>query len=408
MYHFLVSRKTDKGAIKIFPLPGQKFADGKEVNSETSCTAQPEIKSLCPLGTLFVTSTLKDKGGYYEAAPVSALLKEPPNERVLIADDAMWSAYEIFNSSMGATFEVFEAAKKESKKTSRTYLSSLLRKDELKPPTIEDNGFYVPEQLWYVFVRNIRKGIPTMLTGPTGTGKTELVMYACSKLGIELDTYDMGSMYDPVSGLLGVHRLNSAGVSEFDYSRFSKSIQMSSDTSGSCGVVLLDELSRAPVTTNNILFPCLDSRKELPIEMAGGEDVRNIKVSDQVAFVATANIGGEYTGTQTLDRALVDRFFNLELSYLPADIETKILVARTKVSEKQADMVANICGSIRNIYNRQEISTSVSLRHSLQACNLVKDGFDLDVALKITLLPLYEGTPTEGERATVNKLLMSK
>ena len=45
------------------------------------------------------------------------------------------------------------------------------------------------------------------MVGPSGTGKTELVLLACKKLGLECNVYDMGSMYDPVSGLLGVHRL---------------------------------------------------------------------------------------------------------------------------------------------------------------------------------------------------------
>ena len=110
-----------------------------------------------------------------------------------------------------------------------------------------------------------------MIIGPTGTGKTELVMLACRKLGIECNVYDMGSMYEPISGLLGVHRLKKGGESVFDYAKFTQDIQKP-------GVILLDELSRAPVTTNNILFPCLDTRRMLPVEMAGGEDLRAIKV----------------------------------------------------------------------------------------------------------------------------------
>ena len=58
----------------------------------------------------------------------------------------------------------------------------------------------------------------------------------------------MGSMYDPVSGLLGVHRLQKGGEAGFDYAKFTQDIQKP-------GVILRDELSRAPVTTINILFP---------------------------------------------------------------------------------------------------------------------------------------------------------
>ena len=85
-----------------------------------------------------------------------------------------------------------------------------------------------------------------MMVGPTGTGKTELVMLACRKLGLECNVYNMGTIFDPISELLGVHRLV-GGSSTFDYAKFARDVQKP-------GVILLDELSRAPVTTNNVLF----------------------------------------------------------------------------------------------------------------------------------------------------------
>lgn len=102
-----------------------------------------------------------------------------------------------------------------------------------------------------MLVRNIKSSKNTMMIGPAGTGKSELVTLACKRLGIERSVYDMGSKYDLVSGLLGVHRLMKRGVSVFDYAKFTQDIQKP-------GMILPDELSRAPVTTNNILFPCLD------------------------------------------------------------------------------------------------------------------------------------------------------
>ena len=90
----------------------------------------------------------------------------------------------------------------------------------------------------------------------------------------------------------------------FEYAKFTQDIQK-------LGVILLDELSRAPVTTNNVLFPCLDSLRMLPVEMAGGEDLRSIQVHPDCVFVATANVGAEYTGSMSLDRTLVGRFFPL-------------------------------------------------------------------------------------------------
>jgi MoxR-like ATPase len=82
---------------------------------------------------------------------------------------------------------------------------------KMNAPTIEDEGFHIADKDWYLLVRNIKSKVNTMMVGPSGTGKTELVLLACRKLGLECNVYDMGSMYDPVSGLLGVHRLQKGG-----------------------------------------------------------------------------------------------------------------------------------------------------------------------------------------------------
>lgn len=144
-----------------------------------------------------------------------------------------------------------------------------------------------------------------MIIGPTGSGKTSCVKEVCSRMGIPLHVFDMGSMIDPISNLLGVHRLED-GKSIFDYAKFTKVIQEP------C-VILLDELNRSSLGANNVLFPCLDDRRELNVEIACGKGVRSIKIHPEVTFIATANIGSEYTGTNMIDRALLNRFFLLNL-----------------------------------------------------------------------------------------------
>lgn len=280
-------------------------------------------------------------------------------------------------------------------------LEQLMSDNKMACPTIQKEGFYVNEKDWYLLVRNIKSKINTMMIGPTGTGKTELVMLACKKLGIRCSVYDMGSMYDPVSGLLGVHRLKKGGESVFDYAQFTQDIQKP-------GVVLLDELSRAPVTTNNILFPCLDKRRSLPVEMAGGEDLRSIKVHPDCVFIATANIGAEYTGTMSLDRALVGRFLPLELDYVPVDTEAQLLAERCRISPEISSNIAHVAQTIRSLYRKQEISCTVSTRETLMAAQMVADGWSAIDAMEMIFLPLFEGTRTEGERGVIAKIFLTR
>lgn len=57
-----------------------------------------------------------------------------------------------------------------------------------------------------------------------------------------------------------------------------------------------------------------------------GKGVRSIKIHPEVTFIATANIGSEYTGTNMIDRALLNRFFPLELNIIPDTEEVNVLV----------------------------------------------------------------------------------
>lgn len=401
-YYFLRTL-VEEGRQRCKALIGQTFEDGAKVDSTVNVSADRALRDAYPTGTTFVTDSLRAASKYYQAGniyPIGILdsdyrdPKHRPTEKML-------RAYEIFIGATDLSDSVSPKEKESSKTTSKSLLGKMKLNPELKIPSIGSEGFYVDSDVWYLLMRNIQNQVNTMLIGATGGGKTELVLLACKKLGISCSVYDMGSMYDPVAGLLGVHRLQKGGVSVFDYAKFTRDISKP-------GVVLLDELSRAPVTTNNILFPCLDSRRKLPVEIAGGEDLREIEVHPECCFIATANVGVEYTGTMSMDRALVGRFFPIELSYMPPEQENKVLVKRCGISISDATNIVKVANSLRNMYNKQEISSSISTRETLMVGDLVADGWDLVRAMELVLLPLFEGTRSDGERGIVCRVISSR
>ena len=393
---------AEKGRNRLRPLAKQKFESGAEVSQTVNVQSNKEIRTMYPLGTTFGSSYLVERAGYYEAGSIFPLgLRDdeyvqeghrPP--------EAMKRAYEEYLGISGSSDAEF-LSDEDTDERPDTFLEKMRRNKSLSCPTINEDGFYVDRDDWFLLIRNITNQVNTMMIGATGAGKTELVMLACKKLGIPCHVYDMGSMYDPVAGLLGVHRLQKGGVSTFDYSKFTEDISKP-------GVVLLDELSRAPVTTNNILFPCLDSRRTLPVEIAGGDDLRAIKVHDDCCFIATANVGAEYTGTMSMDRALVNRFFPLELDYMPKDKEESVLMYRCRVSASCAKHIVAVANNVRSLYMKQEISCSLSTRETLMAAELVADGWSPLRAMELVFLPLFEGTRTDGERGIISKLLMTR
>lgn len=104
-------------------------------------------------------------------------------------------------------------------------------------PKEEDCGFYVNPDVWQLLVRNVLRGENTLITGATGSGKTEVVALVAKAMGLDLNIQDMGTVQDAQSALLGVHRLNDQGNSVFDPAPFVQHVQQK-------GIVLLDEMNR--------------------------------------------------------------------------------------------------------------------------------------------------------------------
>ena len=85
-----------------------------------------------------------------------------------------------------------------------------------------------------------------------------------------------------------------------------------------------------------------------------------------------------------------------------------VLINRTGIDKKTSELIVKVADNIRSLCtNKQEISTSLSIRETLMVAKLVSDGWDLGKAMELIYLPLYEGTKAIGERSTVYKTISS-
>ena len=129
--------------------------------------------------------------------------------------------------------------------------------------------------------------------------------------------------------------------------------------------------------TNNILFPCLDSRRELPLAIADSEGPRSVKVHQDCVFIATANIGSEYSGTQEIDAALMNRFLPLKVDYMPVRNEIEVLKNRCKISEDDAAVIVKFANVMRQENKKGVVNFPVSTRENIAIGEMVADGFDI-------------------------------
>ena len=276
---------------------------------------------------------------------------------------------------------------------------------DISEQSMEKAGYYISNDIWNLLKRNIlRRGKRmknTLLLGPSGSGKTSLVKVACDLLNLPFSKFDMGACIgDATTSLLGVHRIID-GKSVFDYSEFTEKIQQP-------GVILLDEINRADQTAMNILLPLLDTEcRELRIDIAGSSEKRVIKVNPDCVFVATANIGSEYTGTNEMDSALRNRLFTIQLADLPEDAETKVLSVKSNIDENSAKNIVKISASLRDNYKKGKLSYKISIRETLEVADLVADGYPIKEALKLVYIPKFSGTLEEGEQSIVSTTIDS-
>jgi MoxR-like ATPase len=235
-----------------------------------------------------------------------------------------------------------------------------------------NRNFKVEKGLYEILKRNIEKKVNTLLIGETGCGKTEIVHHMASLMERPIHIIDMGTMTDAVSGLVGIHTVtivDGKTTSTFKRSRFSQIIQQP-------GIVLLDELSRASTQANNLLFPCLDFRRELSMEYCF-EDQTPVKVHPDCVFFATANLGSQYTGTHKIDRALLDRFMTVKITTPGSTHIKESLMSTYKVPALDIATIVEIYDNLLKAHNQFKIDFKLSFRHLKFITEMVEDGFTI-------------------------------
>jgi MoxR-like ATPase len=243
-----------------------------------------------------------------------------------------------------------------------------------------------------------------MMTGPAGCGKTMAAKALVKALDRPDFYFNLGATQDPRATLIGNTQFDSKNGTYFSESSFVKAIKTPN------AVILLDELSRAHPDAWNILMTVLDGgQRYIRLDEAEGSPI--VKVADGVTFIATANIGNEYTSTRVIDRAILDRFVTIEMDVLNDEQEFGLLKFMfPEVNEEDLKAVAEIAHHTRtqSMSDSGKVTAMVSTRASVEMAGLIYDGFDLFEAAEISIFPFFSNDGGVDSERTYIKQLVQK
>jgi nitric oxide reductase NorQ protein len=267
---------------------------------------------------------------------------------------------------------------------------------------LKPKALMMSELKWKYLIRSAVRGKNIMMTGPAGCGKTMAAKSVVNSLDRPDFYFNLGATQDPRSTLIGNTHFDTKKGTYFSQSLFVEAIQTPN------AVILLDELSRAHPDAWNILMTVLDyGQRYLRLDEQSGSDT--IKVADGVTFVATANIGNEYTSTRVMDKALMDRFTIVEMDVLNEADEIELLnYMFPNVDSQLLTNVAKIANLTR-VESKSEtarITSGISTRTTVELCGLLYDGFSLEEASEVSIYPQYDDTGgVDSERTFVKQIV---
>ena len=268
-------------------------------------------------------------------------------------------------------------------------------------PSIKPANLEMSDTKWKYLIRSVVRGKNIMMVGPAGCGKTQAAKSLPEATNQPFFYFNLGATQDPRSTLIGNTHFKD-GETLFDKSPFVKALETEN------AIILLDELSRAHPEAWNILMTVLDEEQRY-LRLDESFDSPVINVAKGVSFIATANIGTEYTSTRVLDRALMDRFEIIEVDILSLEQELSLLGNRYQnLSDDLLRSVADIADVTRKEWRSEEgkLSTMISTRMTVRMCELLSDGFDLAETTQVAVLPFFDASGgSDSERTFVKQVI---
>jgi nitric oxide reductase NorQ protein len=238
-----------------------------------------------------------------------------------------------------------------------------------------------------IFSAAWRSGLPVMLKGPTGCGKTRLVEHMAKRLDVPLFTVccheDMTS-----SDLLGRFVLRDSHTEWVD-GPLTQAVRQG-------GICYLDEVVEARQDAIVAVHSLSDHRRELNIERLGG-----LKLHAAQGFQLVVSYNPGYQSIlKDLKMSTRQRLIGIDLGFPPADVERKVLNQETGLEGEILDDIIKLGQAIRRL-DDAALRETASTRALVATANLIHAGLPpRAAAVSAIASPLSDDAETR-ERLTV-------
>jgi nitric oxide reductase NorQ protein len=218
-----------------------------------------------------------------------------------------------------------------------------------------------------VFQAAARRGLPVLLKGPTGCGKTRFIEAMAHELGRELIT--VAGHEDMTSADLVGRFLLKGGETVWVDGPLTRAVREGA-------ICYLDEIVEARQDTTVVIHPLADHRRELPVDRLG------VSLAAAPGFQLVISYNPGYQSVlKNIKESTRQRFVAIELDFPPPDVETDVVAQEADVDIETARSLVKLGNAIRNL-DGSPLREASSTRMLILAGGLVAEGLPLRIAVQ--------------------------
>ena len=232
--------------------------------------------------------------------------------------------------------------------------------ERIRPYLIADEPYYRPAgNEVALFGAALARGLPMILKGPTGCGKTRFVEHMAWQLKLPLIT--MACNEDmTTSDLVGRYLLDAQGTVWHD-GPLTLAVRYGA-------ICYLDEVVEARQDTTVVIHPLTDERRMLPLDKRG----ELVHAHPDFRLVVSYNPGYQSVA-KDMKPSTRQRFGAIDFDFLPAEVETEVVAHESGIASELAAQLVRIAHQSRALRGRG-LDEGMSTRMLVHAGGLIAEG----------------------------------